>query len=79
LSLGQRIFIVWKEFDGMATGIYLIDFVNGGNLWSTPKKIASTTGTPDYPFLACNDDKNYLSWNTDKEGYRFINLSGTAQ
>lgn len=79
LSLGQRVFIVWKEFDGMATGIYLINSIDGGNLWSTPKKIASTTGASDYPFLVSHGDKNYLSWNTDKEGYRLINLSGTAQ
>ena len=79
LSLGQRVFIVWKEFDGMATGIYLIHSIDGGNLWSIPKKIASTTGTSDYPFLVSDGNKKYLSWNTDKEGYRLINLSETAQ
>ncbi|BBJ22381.1 lipoprotein [Candidatus Nitrotoga sp. AM1P] len=79
LSLGQRVFIVWKEFDGMATGIYLIHSIDGGNLWSASKKIASTTGTSDYPFLVSDGNKNYLSWNTDKEGYRLINLAETAQ
>lgn len=79
LSQGQRVFIVWKEFDGVATGIYLIDSVDGGKLWSAPKKIASTMGTSDYPFLVSDGNKNYLSWNTDKEGYRLINLSESAQ
>ncbi|CAH1905640.1 Lipoprotein [Candidatus Nitrotoga sp. HW29] len=79
LSLGQRVFIAWKEFDGMATGIYLMHSVDGGNLWSSPKKIASTIGNSDYPFLMSDGNKNYLSWNTDKEGYRLINLAETAQ
>lgn len=63
----------------MSTSIYLINSIDGGDLWSIPKIIASTTGTSDYPFLVSNGDKNYLSWNTDKEGYRLINLSGSAQ
>ncbi|MFZ1546039.1 MAG: sialidase family protein [Candidatus Nitrotoga sp.] len=79
LSLGQRVFIVWKEFDGMATSISLIHSIDGGNHWSAPKKIAFTTGTSDYPFLVSDGYKSYLSWNTDKEGYRFINLSEDAQ
>lgn len=79
LSLGQRVFIAWKEFDGMATGIYLIHSIDGGNIWSAPQKIASTAGSSDYPFLVSDGNKNYLSWNTDKEGYRLIKLSETAQ
>ena len=79
LSLGQRVFIAWKEFDGMATGIYLIHSIDGGNIWSAPQKIASTAGSSDYPFLVSDGNKNYLSWNTDKEGYRLIKISETAQ
>jgi hypothetical protein len=63
----------------MATGICLIHSTDGGNLWSSPQKIASTAGTSDYPFLVSDGNKNYLSWNTDKEGYRFINLAETVQ
>jgi hypothetical protein len=79
LSLGQRVFIVWKEFDGMSTGIYLMHSNDGGNLWSVPQKIASTTGNSDYPFLISDSNKNYLSWNTDKEGFRLIDIPETAQ
>lgn len=79
LSLGQRVLIVWKEFNGTATGIYLKHSIDGGNGWSAPKKLASTTGTSDYPFMVSDGNKSYLSWNTDKEGYRLINLSEAAQ
>jgi hypothetical protein len=79
LSLGQRVFIVWKEFDGMSTGIYLMHSNDGGNLWSAPQKIASTTGASDYPFLISDSKKNYLSWNTDKEGYRLIYMPENPQ
>ncbi|CAH1388242.1 sialidase family protein [Candidatus Nitrotoga sp. M5] len=79
LSLGQRVFIVWKEFDGMATGIYLKHSIDGGNHWSAPNKIASTAGTSDYPFIISDGNKSYLSWNTDKEGYRLMNLSEAVQ
>jgi len=79
LSVGQHVFIVWKEFDGMSTGIYLMHSNDGGNLWSAPQKIASTTGTSDYPFLISDSNKNYLSWNTDKEGYRLINMPEKVQ
>lgn len=79
LSLEKRVFIVWKEFDGMTTGIYFINSTDGGNHWSIPQKVAFTSGASDYPFLVNNGDKTFLSWNTDKEGYRFMQLPGDAQ
>ncbi|MEO6421880.1 MAG: sialidase family protein, partial [Candidatus Nitrotoga sp.] len=78
LSLGKRVFIVWKEFDGLYTGIYLIHSIDSGNVWTDPRKIAFTTGTADYPFLVSDGNETYISWNTDKDGYRFINLSETV-
>ena len=78
LSLGKRVFIVWKEFDGEATSINLIQSGDGGKLWSAPRKIASTADTSDHPMLIGNGDKAYLSWNTVKEGYRLIDLPQEA-
>ncbi len=79
LSLGKRVFIVWKEFDGEATGIYLMQSEDGGYLWSASRKIASTTDTSDYPMLIGDGEKAYLSWNTVAEGYRLIALPEVAQ
>jgi hypothetical protein len=79
LSLGQRVFIVWKEFDGAATSINLIQSGDGGKLWSAPRKIASTADTSDHPWLLADGDKVYLSWNTLAERYRLTALAEVAQ
>ncbi|MBI5435837.1 MAG: exo-alpha-sialidase [Nitrosomonadales bacterium] len=79
LSLGKRVFIAWKEFDGEATGIYLIQSENGGNLWSAPRKIASSADKSDNPLLIDAEGKAYLSWNTVAEGYHLIALPEEAQ
>lgn len=79
LSLGKRIFLAWKEFDGETTGIYLMHSNDGGKLWPAPRKIASTTDTSDYPMLIGDGKKVYLSWNTVQEGYRLIDLPEGAQ
>lgn len=79
LSLGKHVFIVWKEFDGETTGIYLMHSGDGGNLWSAPRKIASTSDASDHPLLLGNGEKAYLSWNTAKEGYSLIDLQEAAQ
>lgn len=79
LSLGKRVFIAWKEFDGESSGIYLIHSSDGGKLWSAPQKISSTTGTSDHPWLISDGKKAWLSWNTFKDGYRLIALTGAAQ
>lgn len=79
LSLGKRVLIVWKEFDGEATGIHLIQSGDGGRLWSERIKIATTADTSDHPMLAANGEKAYLSWNTLKEGYRLFALQENTQ
>jgi hypothetical protein len=79
LSLGKRVFIAWKEFDGEATSINLIQSSDGGGLWTEPKKIAATADTSDHPLLIAAGEKAYLSWNTVKEGYRLIALPENTQ
>ncbi|MCX7187514.1 MAG: sialidase family protein [Proteobacteria bacterium] len=74
LSLGKRIYIVWKEFDGVTTRIYLIHSSDGGNLWSAPQSMASTAGVSDYPFLISDGQEGYLSWSTLGEGYHLTPL-----
>ncbi|MEO8332449.1 MAG: sialidase family protein [Gallionella sp.] len=74
LSLGSRVSVVWKEFDGVATGIYSMRSGDGGKHWLEPKKIASTAGSSDHPLLIGAGEKAYLSWNTIEEGYRLIAL-----
>ncbi|MDE2118294.1 MAG: exo-alpha-sialidase [Betaproteobacteria bacterium] len=74
LSLGKRVFIAWKEFDGEATGIYLMHSIDGGNIWSAPRKIVFTADTSDHPILIGDGEKAYLSWNTIGGGHHLIAL-----
>ncbi len=79
LSLGKRVLVVWKEFDGETTSINLMQSQDGGNAWSVPRKIAFTTDTSDHPMLIGDGEKVYLSWNTVKEGFRLIDVQEGAQ
>ena len=76
LSLGSRVYLVWKEFDGESTGIFGIFSGDSGKSWSVPKKLAATSDVSDWPFLISENNRAYLSWNTKNEGYRLIEVSG---
>lgn len=72
LSLGNRVYLVWKEFDGENTGIIGMTSGDGGKSWSAPAKLADTADVSDSPMLIGNNNRAYLSWNTRNEGYRLI-------
>ena len=79
LSLGTRVYLVWKEFDGESTSILGKNSSDGGKSWTLPKKLASTSDTSDSPMLISESNRVYLSWNTLKEGYRLIEIFGEHQ
>lgn len=79
LSMGKRVLIVWKEFDGETTSIQLMRSSDGGKNWSASRKIASTRDTSDHPLLIGDGKNAYLSWNTAKEGHSLIALPEEAQ
>lgn len=76
LSLGSRVYLVWKEFDGENTGIFGMHSGDGGKSWSAPGKLAGTSDVSDWPLLIGNNGRAYLSWNTKSEGYRLIEIGG---
>jgi len=51
LSMGQQVWLIWKEFDGSKSSVYLKDSKDDGNTWSIPKLLASTAGYSDHPLL----------------------------
>lgn len=79
LSLGSRVYLVWKEFDGESTGIFGMNSGDGGKSWSAPSRLASTSDESDSPMLIGESTRVYLSWNTKNEGYRLIELSVEKQ
>jgi hypothetical protein len=76
LSLGSRVHLAWKEFDGESTGIFGMHSGDGGKSWSAPEKLASTSDVSDWPLLISGNDQVYLSWNSKNEGYRLIEIGG---
>lgn len=75
LSLGSRVYLAWKEFDGENTGIFGMHSGDGGKSWSVPEKLAATSDVSDWPMLIGENNLAYLSWNTKNEGYRLIEIS----
>jgi hypothetical protein len=71
----QTVFLVWKEFDGKKTDILMKTSNESGTRWSQNKVVSTTAGSSDHPLLVKNSKAVYLSWHTQDEGYRFIELS----
>ncbi|OGT00568.1 MAG: hypothetical protein A3F73_14530 [Gallionellales bacterium RIFCSPLOWO2_12_FULL_59_22] len=74
LGLGNRVYLVWKEFDGERTAILGMDSADGGKSWHAPKKLAATADVSDWPMLIGENGRAFLSWNTGNEGYRLIEI-----
>lgn len=74
LSLGRKVFVAWKEFDGENATVRLMVSSDGGKTWSPPQRLAATSGASDHPILISDGKVPYLSWNTAKEGFRLIEI-----
>jgi Neuraminidase (sialidase) len=79
LSMGSRVYLVWKEFDGESTSIIGMLSNDGGKSWGAPKKLAATSDASDWPLLMGKNNRAYLSWNTKNEGYRLIEIGRDNQ
>ncbi|MDO8464410.1 MAG: sialidase family protein [Gallionella sp.] len=79
LSMGSRVYLSWKEFDGESTGIFGMHSNDGGKSWSAPRKLATTSDVSDWPFMIGKNNRVYLSWNTKNEGYRLIEVGGESK
>lgn len=77
-AINQTVFLVWKEFDGKKTDILMKVSRDRGISWSKDKVVSTTASSSDHPLLIKNSKGVYLSWHTQAEGYRFIELSPTG-
>ena len=78
LAIDQSVWLVWKEFDGAKTSIYLKKSLDDGKSWSAPKLISATTGYSDHPLLISHGKEVYLSWLTREDGYQLIPLNSKS-
>ncbi|WP_162785412.1 sialidase family protein [Polynucleobacter necessarius] len=77
LAFGRSVWLVWKEFDGQKTSVFLKQSTDDGVTWSKPSLLSSTTGYSDHPLLINDGTKIYLSWLTREDGYQLIPLNST--
>ena len=68
LSMGESVWLVWREIENKNSTILGMYSEDGGRSWGVAKALATTTGKTDYPILLSKDKQAYLVWNTDKNG-----------
>lgn len=74
LAIGKVVYLVWKEFNGKSSVVYLKQSIDDGSTWSAPKAISETSGYSDHPLLISHGDAVFLSWLTRIDGYQFIKI-----
>jgi hypothetical protein len=74
LATKDRVYRVWKEFDGATTTVAMQMSRDNGKSWSAPRVIGQTSDASDHPELIAHKGAAYLSWLTHKEGYRLSPL-----
>jgi pterin-4a-carbinolamine dehydratase len=79
LSLGNDVWLTWKEFGDEQSLVYAMHSHDGGTTWDTANRIAATADASDHPLLAAYDGRVFLSWNTMRDGYRLIRLNGETK
>lgn len=72
LSLGARVVVAWKSFDGEQMELRVMESADRGKNWGKPRVLARTANGSDYPFLLARGEKIFVSWQTRAEGYQLI-------
>lgn len=68
-AIGQKVAIVWLEFDGKANRVQFITSKDAGKTWSKAQTIATAGDKADNPFLLSDGNKMYLSWQVPSQAY----------
>jgi len=74
LALGQQVWLIWKEFDGTHSLVYMKQSADDGKTWSIPQMISKTSGYSDHPLLINQGSTVFLSWLTRLDGYQLIEI-----
>ena len=74
MAIDRQVWLVWKEFDGTTSSVYLKSSQDDGVSWSEPRVLTKTTGYSDHPLLIRQDQTVYLSWLTRADGYQFLKV-----
>ncbi|HEY8008576.1 MAG TPA: sialidase family protein [Methylocella sp.] len=74
LGINGKVYLTWKEFDGAHTSVMTKVSTDNGMHWGGAKAIATTGEESDHPILVRQGHHVFLSWQTQKDGYRLFDL-----
>ncbi len=75
LSVGEKVWLVWREIKEGKSSILGMHSEDGGRSWSDAKALADTQQKADYPFLLQHKNIVYLVWNTQANGLQVFALN----
>jgi len=71
----QRVVLAWTEFNGKQTSIYIQQSLDEGHTWQTPKQVFATSSSSGYPKLLVYKEKVFISWLSQLEGLRMLEVT----
>jgi hypothetical protein len=71
---GQRVWLLWKAFDGERIRAAVRSSADGGLTWSADRWLASTAGPADHPTFVEGGPWPWVSWSTRNEGHQLFKL-----
>jgi hypothetical protein len=74
IASANQVWLVWKEFDGKVSSVYLKQSHDDGITWSESRILTKTVGYSDHPLLVRQDQTIFLSWLTRVDGYQLIKV-----
>ncbi len=72
IHLNNEVWLAWKQFDGKRESIWIQHSSDNGTRWSGARQLADTAQSSDHPLLIKHNDRIYLQWQTQAEGYRLL-------
>jgi thiol-disulfide isomerase/thioredoxin len=73
--MDDQIILVWKVLEDEQTTLKLKTSVDQGETWSATTTLMTTESGSDHPLLFAHNDKVFVSWWTEKEGFQLITLN----
>lgn len=74
LSVGDKVFLLWQEFDGKQHALRLMHSLYNGRDWSDVETLMQSDIAVDYPLLLSDGDDVYAAWHRRGEDYRLIKV-----
>ncbi len=71
---GNKVYLVWREFDGNNYQMMTSISADRGDTWSAARTVATTSGAADLPVFVVGAHKPLVVWNSTKDGVRLFDL-----